>query len=182
MAVRLRARDLLRWLLSLCALALLIVRRPGLSVSARGPSQVRPPRRASSPQRGARWLTASSTLAAILVAGGFELVHALDEHERFTVAVALTGGVPRRGPALIRRYGCAGCHTIPGVAGADGKAAPPLGHLRERVFIGGVARHSPEMLVRWIVAPQSISPHSAMPATGISESEARDVAAFLYAQ
>ena len=100
--------------------------------------------------------------------------------QRAAVAKALTRGDPRKGPSHMRRYGCAGCHTIPGVAGADGKVAPPLSDLRARVYVGGVARNTPEDLVRWIVSPQSFSPQSAMPATGISEVEARDVAAYLY--
>ncbi|MBW0003273.1 MAG: cytochrome c [Hyphomicrobiales bacterium] len=122
-----------------------------------------------------------AALVVVLVAAGLELGPIADNRQRRSVAVALTGGDPARAPALIRRYGCAGCHTVPGVAGADGKVAPPLADLRERVFIAGVARHTPEALIRWIVAPQSLSPHSAMPATGITEAEARDVAAYLYA-
>ena len=51
-----------------------------------------------------------------------------------------------------------------------------------RVYIGGVATNSPDHLIQWIVDPQQFSPRSAMPATGISEAEARDVAAYLYAQ
>jgi cytochrome c2 len=96
------------------------------------------------------------------------------------VAKALTRGDPSRAPALITKYGCGGCHTIPGAPGADGKVAGPLGGMRARVYVGGVARHDADTLIRWIVAPQSISPRSAMPVTGISEGEARDVAAFLY--
>jgi cytochrome c len=101
--------------------------------------------------------------------------------ERAAVAAALTGGDPARAPRLIARYGCGGCHTIPGVAGADGKVAPPLGGLLDRVYIGGVARNTPDNLVAWIVNPPRFSPHTAMPPTGIGEREARDVAAFLYA-
>ena len=100
--------------------------------------------------------------------------------EAMAVARALTRGDPGRAPALITKYGCGGCHTIPGAPGADGKVAGPLGGMRSRVYVGGVARHDADTLVRWIVAPQSLSPRSAMPATGISEAEARDVAAFLY--
>jgi cytochrome c len=37
-------------------------------------------------------------------------------------------------------------------------------------------------MVRWIVNPQQFSPQTAMPATGITEEEARDVAAYLYAR
>ena len=100
---------------------------------------------------------------------------------RMTIARALTRGNPRNAPALVRRFGCGGCHTIAGIRGADGLVAPPLEHLRERVFIGGVVRNSPEKLVRWIVAPQSLSPQTAMPATGIDADQARDIAAYLYA-
>jgi len=97
------------------------------------------------------------------------------------IATALTGGDPSQGPPLIRRYGCGGCHTISALPGADGKVAAPLDQLRKRVYIGGVTLNSPDNLVRWIVAPRTFSPQTAMPATGISEAEARHVAAFLYA-
>jgi cytochrome c2 len=98
------------------------------------------------------------------------------------VARALTAGEPSRAPEMIRRYGCSGCHTIPGIPGADGQVGTSLSDIRHRVYVGGVAFNSPENLVRWIVSPQSFSEHSAMPATGISEAEARDVAAYLYAR
>jgi cytochrome c1 len=57
-----------------------------------------------------------------------------------------------------------------------------LADLRERVYVGGVLWNSSDNLIGWIVDPQRFSPHSAMPATGITEAEARDVAAYLYAQ
>ena len=98
-----------------------------------------------------------------------------------SVARALTGGDPERAPALVRRYGCGGCHSIAGIGGADGLAGPPLTGLRQRVFIGGHLRNTPEALAAWIVSPQAFSPQSAMPTTGISAAEARDVAAYLYA-
>jgi cytochrome c2 len=96
------------------------------------------------------------------------------------VAEALTGGEVKRAPAVFRRYGCGGCHTIAGVAGADGKVGGRLTELREQVYIGGVVTNTPQNLTAWIVSPQRFSPRSAMPATGISEAEARDVAAYLY--
>jgi cytochrome c2 len=96
------------------------------------------------------------------------------------IAVALTGGDIARAPDLIRRYGCAGCHTIPGISGGDGQVGGPLQDVRRRVYIGGVIANSPDNMVKWIVSPQTFSPRSAMPATGISETEARDVAAYLY--
>ncbi|ANL37767.1 c-type cytochrome [Rhizobium phaseoli] len=100
--------------------------------------------------------------------------------ERQAAAIAMTKGDPARAPAIFRRYGCAGCHTIPGIEGADGKVGGDLSGLRERVYIAGVLNNSADNLVGWIVTPQAYSPKTAMPATGISEAEALDLAAYLY--
>jgi mono/diheme cytochrome c family protein len=115
-------------------------------------------------------------LALIGVAANF----VKDRERRQAVAIALTAGDPTRAPEIFRRYGCGGCHLIPGVPGADGKVGGPLTDLRQRVYIGGVVNNTPENLVQWIVFPQRFSANSAMPATGISEAEARDLAAYLY--
>ena len=121
-------------------------------------------------------------LAIAAVVGAYFLYQAWsDAQENEAVARAITGGNPAQASAYFTRYGCGGCHTIPGVTGADGEVAPPLAGLRKRVYVGGVLRNSPENLIAWIVEPQRFSPNSAMPATGISESEARDIAAYLYA-
>lgn len=118
-------------------------------------------------------------LLAALVAGVGTYV-AKDNAQRRAVAVALTGGDPSLAPTIFRRYGCGGCHVIPGIAGADGKVAGPLTGLRQRVYIGGVLNNTPDNLIQWIVLPQRFSPKTAMPATGISEAEARHLAAYLY--
>ena len=102
--------------------------------------------------------------------------------ERQAVAVAMTKGDPARAPAIFRRYGCAGCHTIPGIEGAEGKVGGDLSGLRERVYIAGVLNNSADNLVGWIVAPQAQSPLTEMPPTAISEQEDRDLAAYLYAR
>jgi cytochrome c len=86
------------------------------------------------------------------------------------IAVAMTGGDIARAPDLIRRYGCAGCHTIPGIPGGDGQVGGPLQDIRRRVYVGGVVTNSPDNMIKWIVSPQTFSPRSAMPATGISDS------------
>jgi len=104
------------------------------------------------------------------------------EQEDVAVARAITGGDPDKAETYLTRYGCAGCHTIPGIPGADGQVGPPLRGLRKRVYIGGVLRNSPENLIAWIVDPPGHSPNTAMPVTGISPGEARDVAAYLYSQ
>lgn len=104
------------------------------------------------------------------------------QQQRRSVAIAMTGGDPERAAGHIRRYGCAGCHTIPGIPGGDGQVGGPLVDIKSRVYIGGVLTNSPDNLVGWIVSPQTYSPRSAMPASGISEAEARDVATYLYSQ
>ena len=125
-------------------------------------------------------MLAALFVAMLAVGGGAYAVKT--RQQRTAVATAMTGGDPERAPDLFRRYGCGGCHAIPRIAGADGKVGGPLGGLRERVFIAGVANNTPGNLVRWIVDPRHFSPRTAMPATGISEKEARHLAAYLYAQ
>jgi cytochrome c len=120
-------------------------------------------------------LAVLAAMAAVFAGGQVSM------HREEAIARAMTGGNPSRAPLLIRRYGCGGCHTISGVPGADGKVAAPLDQFRQRVFIAGVLRNTPDNLRQWIVAPQNFSSQSAMPASGITENEARDVAAFLYA-
>ena len=95
-------------------------------------------------------------------------------------AAALTGGDPTRGPGLARTYGCVGCHTIPGVHEARGLVGPPLQGILERAYVAGVAANTPDNLTQWIMHPRQFSPRTAMPDLGVSEKDARDLAAFLY--
>lgn len=129
-----------------------------------------------------KWTALAMATAGIMVAAAVAagIAHS-ERQQKEDVARAMTGGDPARAPALIRRYGCAGCHTISGIPGGDGQVGGSLTGLRPRVYIAGVATNSPDNLVRWIVTPQAFSPRTAMPATGITEAEARDVAAYLYA-
>ena len=124
-------------------------------------------------------LGAALVCVAIMAAGG---VAWSSRQQNEQVARLITGGDPGRADAAMRRYGCGGCHAIPGIPGADGQVGPPLSGLIHRVYIGGVTTNSPDHLIQWIMEPQKFSPNSAMPRTGISEAEARDVAAYLYAK
>jgi mono/diheme cytochrome c family protein len=129
------------------------------------------------------WPLLASVGLIILVALGWATTKDWEKRQdNLEVARALTGGDPTRAAALVTRYGCGGCHTISGIPGATGKAAPPLTDLRERVYIGGVLPNTAPNLIGWIVNPRAFSSRTAMPATGISKEEARDVAAYLYAQ
>jgi cytochrome c2 len=91
-----------------------------------------------------------------------------------------TGGDPQNGVATIRAYGCAACHDIPGVAMPGGRVGPPLTGFAKRAFIGGELPNTPENLERWIRDPHEVEKHTAMPTLGLTQKEARDVAAYLY--
>ncbi len=90
------------------------------------------------------------------------------------------GGDARRGSMLITSFGCGGCHRVPGVDGARGNVGPPLTRFGSRTYIAGMLRNTPSNLVRWIRDPQAVVPGNAMPNMGVSEAEARDIAAYLY--
>jgi putative membrane protein len=91
-----------------------------------------------------------------------------------------TNANPLRGRNLIFAYGCHTCHTIPGVGGATGNVGPPLTAVGRRSYLAGRIQNTPENMVRWIHNPKSVDEQTAMPVTGISESDARHVASFLY--
>jgi cytochrome c len=78
--------------------------------------------------------------------------------------VSVRGGDPERGAELIASFGCGSCHIIPGIEAADGVVGPPLTDVGRRRFID----------------PQAIEPGTAMPNLGLSEEQARHVAAYLF--
>jgi cytochrome c1 len=49
-----------------------------------------------------------------------------------------------------------------------------------RIYIAGTLRNTSGNLVRWLRNPQQVLPGNAMPDMGLSEADARDVAAYLY--
>jgi cytochrome c len=95
-------------------------------------------------------------------------------------AAAMTGGDPSRGPDLLRKYGCQTCHAIPGVVGANGLVGPPLGGIASRSYIAGVLPNAPDNMLRWIRDPRGVDSLTAMPNTGVTPSDARHIAAYLY--
>ncbi len=89
-------------------------------------------------------------------------------------------GNPDKGRTAIREYGCGSCHVIPGISGADGHTGPPLARIAKRVYLAGVLPNTPDDMVRWIRVPEVVDPRTAMPDMGVSESDARDITAYLY--
>jgi mono/diheme cytochrome c family protein len=84
-----------------------------------------------------------------------------------------------RGKLALSQYVCTTCHVIPGVPGTYTPVGPPLGRMAMRAFIAGVLPNTPENMVRWLREPQRIVPQTAMPALGVTEQDARDIAAYL---
>ena len=90
------------------------------------------------------------------------------------------GGDAARGRVAAGRYGCGSCHVIPGIPGARGRVGPPLTHFGDRSYVAGALPNEPASLVRWIRDPQDVEPGTAMPDLGVTEQDARDIAAYLY--
>ena len=97
-----------------------------------------------------------------------------------TPASLVPGGNADRGMVAIKAYGCGSCHTIPGIRGARGQVGPALDGTAARMFIAGSLPNDPENIVRWILNPPAIAPSTAMPALGVSERDARDMAEYIY--
>lgn len=103
------------------------------------------------------------------------------ETRAYAHGAALTGGDPRAGREKAREYGCGSCHTIRGVPGADSRVGPPLDEVGTRLYIAGRLTNTPQHMVRWIADPRAVDPSTAMPDVDVSERDARDIAAYLYA-
>ena len=113
----------------------------------------------------------------ILVAG---LLAGCDAADKQAATQMTRGGDPDRGRFAIDAYGCSGCHTIPGVRGADALVGPPLTNMAERMYVGGVMKNTPDNLIRWIQDPPGVDPMTAMPNLHVREPDARDIASYLY--
>jgi cytochrome c2 len=97
-----------------------------------------------------------------------------------TVARQLTGGEPDKGKLAVVKYGCDTCHSIPGVLTATATVGPPLSQIALRSYLAGRINNTPENMMRWIRQPHSVDPETAMPETGVTEGDGRDIAAYLY--
>lgn len=89
-------------------------------------------------------------------------------------------GQAERGKDLFTAYGCGACHQLPNVSSYPGHIGPPLTGWSQRKYIAGRVPNEPRWLIRWIMDPQEIEPGTAMPRLGVTEPEARDIAAYLY--
>jgi cytochrome c2 len=84
-----------------------------------------------------------------------------------------------RGRLALYQYACHGCHAIPGVTGSWPTVGPVLQGVASRQVIAGTIVNTPENLLLWIMQPQKLKPGSAMPSLGVTQQDARDMAAYL---
>ena len=96
-------------------------------------------------------------------------------------APTTSGGNPSVGAQLIQQKGCGGCHTIPGIQGANASVGPNLAGVatRTRIAGGAVPNTGPDDLKRWIMNPPALKPGTLMPNLGLTDEEATNIVAYL---
>ena len=125
----------------------------------------------------------SSVLVGLVVLSGLVGIMKFSGRTRIpeTPQYTLVGAQPEQAPAAFTAYGCPACHTIQGVDGQRGKVGPKLdGHFAKQAYIAGKLANTPDNLTTWLRLPQKVEPGTAMPNLGVSESAARNMAAYLY--
>jgi cytochrome c len=92
-------------------------------------------------------------------------------------------GNAQNGRQLFTAKGCTGCHQIPSVPAKPSLTGPLLNNMALRPTIAGEQiQNTPENMAKWIQNPPALKPGTAMPALGLNDQEAQDLAAFVYAQ
>lgn len=95
------------------------------------------------------------------------------------VTVASQAGDVERGKTALHQHACNACHVIPGVTGSKVYVGPTLEGVGKRQLIAGVLPNTPDQMMRWLMHTQQAKPGTAMPELGVSEADARDMAAYL---
>lgn len=89
------------------------------------------------------------------------------------------GAAIERGRQAAMRLGCGACHTMPEIDWPQGKVGPSLAGFGDRALIAGRVPNKPEELAKFVRDAPSLVPGTAMPAVAMSDTEARDLAAWL---
>lgn len=127
----------------------------------------------SNTQQRLRWLMGIVALVTVIAGCGI-LTSSQDAR------VEETGGNIARGEDLVRQNGCMACHSIPGMSSVHDGYGPDLDGFADRRLIGGSAENTPDVLIQFLMSPQSVIPGTGMPTLGLTEEEARDIATWLY--
>ena len=130
--------------------------------------------------------TTTTAEAATTVAPGTATTTTTEPEEPETTPVGEDPELDQaNGAALFVAKGCAGCHTIRGLEGANGRIGPNLTHLHSRSrFAGAVFELNDRNLRRWLRDPPRMKPMNpengqGMPNLGLSEDEISQLIAYL---
>jgi cytochrome c2 len=105
---------------------------------------------------------------------------ACGDNQSETTPLTIADGDPELGHSLIQSYGCGTCHVIEGVRGARGKVGPRLENYAQQHLLAGFMPNVPLNLIAWLMDPVALKPQTGMPSQGVTEAEARHIAAYLY--
>ncbi len=110
------------------------------------------------------------------------IVQTAEDFERWAAqqrtAPAEPAGPAAAGKAVFAASACVGCHTIKGVSA--GTLAPDLTHFGSRgMFAAGMWPTTPENVAEWVKNPQRLKPGVKMPVLGLTDEQAKAVAAYL---
>jgi cytochrome c oxidase subunit II len=93
-------------------------------------------------------------------------------------APAEAAGPAAAGKALFAGSACVGCHTIKGVSA--GILGPDLTHFGSRgMLAAGMWPNTPDNVAEWVKDPQRLKPGVKMPALGLTDDQAKAIAAYL---
>ncbi len=119
-------------------------------------------------------------LTRLLMVSSIIGLGACSDRQDQSAIVHIAGGDLRQGRALIQSYGCGTCHSIDGIRGARGKVGPPLQDYAQQHLLAGFLPNTPPNLIAWLMDPVALKPQTGMPTQGVTEAEARHMAAYLY--
>lgn len=88
------------------------------------------------------------------------------------------GELTAAGKTVFASSACVGCHTIQGVSA--GVLGPDLTHFGSRTMLAaGMWPNTPDNVAEWVKDPQRLKPGVKMPALGLTDEQAKALAAYL---
>lgn len=127
-----------------------------------------------------RLLASLVGLAVLSAASSLTVIERQERARTAARAEQLAGGSVQAGADAIQRHACGACHRIPGIDGAAGTVGPSLRGIGVRAQLAGRLVNQPGNMIHWIQHPQEVVPGNGMPDLAVSDSDARDIATYLY--
>lgn len=95
------------------------------------------------------------------------------------IACPATAADPYAAAKTIIGTQCGACHRVPGVPGAFGDTGPSLAGIARQPKIANTLPNNQANMARWLMHPQQIMPGTVMPDLGLTQVQARQLAAYL---